>query len=483
MDQPFTRIEIFSRWTGFADPPSLTEKLTIRACDEKVLREVAVEERCDEIDVACVQEFAVALGRPVLPELTPTAFDQPIGVIRQHFESFCTDDSPSVLVRVTDMAGDVILLRSESQHAFMLPLQFIDPVTDSVQSTYDPRLSRTLAALMPKGFLNRERLADYGGMFQFDLERAHRSEALDAGTDDEKDLSCSSEDVTPDDQLDELEKRIHRLFSREESPEEFEEAEQSGNHSQRLFKRIPLKELAMLLERGADPNVADDAGQTTLMHAAFPPFNRERFDLLWKAGAKLETRRNDGLNGLHLACSGGEAETAAVWVAVGADVNAVATGGATPLMFGASWDNIVTMLLAHNAAVNTRDEDGYSALAYAVLKQKPIGAKSLLNSIRALLAAGADVGLLDKQGLSPIDHARRVLARVDLEKECLQAFMEARTTEERHQWEAARKQHVNCLEQYRLEHPEDEWLTNTDYDNRKLAIEIVELLTTAVRGD
>lgn len=485
MNQPLARtaiIEIFSQWTGFADPPSRSAKLTIRASSGRFLRDIAVEGDRDELDSECVQQFFAALNRPALPELTPSEFDQPFDAVRMHYGSVWTDDNPSLLVRVANSDGTTICLRSGSQHAFMLPFQFIDTKADSIRETYDPQLSRAISALMPESFLNRDRLADYGVMFQADLDRATQAETFSHTPADETEQTPVSGDESYQFQLDEIEARIHRLFSGEETPEEKAEAEQTGNHSQRLLKRIPFQELSDLLERGADPNAADDVGQTALMHAAFPPFQRERFEILVKAGADLEARGNDGVTGLQLACSGGMFEAVAAWVAAGADIEATTSHGTTSLMLGATWDDIVSLLLAHNATINAVDHDGHSALAYAVLRQSSIGAKRLLNSIRALLSAGADVRLPDKQGLTPIDHARRSLARVELQDEVRQAFANARTAEERRQALAAREQHARWLEQHRREHPEDEWLTKLDYDDHTLATEIVELLTAVAKG-
>jgi ankyrin repeat protein len=476
-----SRIEIYSCWCGFADPPSVTAKLTIEANAERFLREVAIDGPRDELQAECVQQFLVELERPVLSELTPTVFDQPFEAVSQHYNSITTDDSPAVLVQVTDRAGTVIQIRSESQHAFMLPLTIFDATHGSVQKTYDPQLSRSIAALMPESFLNRHRLADYGRMFQLDLEWAIRRETCNVTSAADSDrVGTTSEEISPERQFEEHEARLQRLFSREESSEEKAEAERTGDHSQRLLKRIPLDELTALLERGADPNVADDAGQTALMHAAFRPFDRERFERLVQAGANLEVRRTDGFNGLQLACSGGETESAAAWIAAGADVNVSTPHGATPLMLSASWDKIVKLLLAHNATVNAVDQDGHSALAYAVLRQNSVRAKRQLQAIQELLSAGANVSLSDGQGLTPLDHARRVLARVDLSNEVMQAFADSRAAEERRPSQSVRKQQTEWLEQHRRAYPEDESLIKDFLDNRTLASEVLELLDAAV---
>lgn len=59
---------------------------------------------------------------------------------------------PYLEVRITLWSGDEVCLKSRSNRSHMLPF-FQNGV-----ETYNPRLSRTLAAMIPKGFLNRKRL-------------------------------------------------------------------------------------------------------------------------------------------------------------------------------------------------------------------------------------------------------------------------------------------------------------------------------------
>jgi hypothetical protein len=59
---------------------------------------------------------------------------------------------PYLEVRIMLWSGDEVCLKSRSNRSYMLPF-FQNGI-----ETYNPRLSRTLAALIPKGFLNRKRL-------------------------------------------------------------------------------------------------------------------------------------------------------------------------------------------------------------------------------------------------------------------------------------------------------------------------------------
>jgi hypothetical protein len=395
------RVEVFTLWSGFA-------------------RERALEGDAGELPAAAVADVLAALGRPPVPRLDPRLFDLPEAVIRGHYGSIWTDDSPSHLVRVAFAGGRVVTVRADSQYAFMLPLEVEDSAGGSWE-TFDPALSRALAGLLPAGYPDADRLAGDSGMLAWDLEeyarrQAERSDGPVVASPPADGEAGAFADTAA------AEAELWRIFSREESPEAAAEAELAGQLSRRLLKRNSLEAVRDLLARGTDPSVADDVGQTALMHAAFPPFDAERFRLLAAAGADLEARRNDGLTGLHLACAGGEARAAAAWVEAGADVAARTPEGATPLMLGATWPAVVHALLAAGADVNAADADGHTALVYAIVRQSPVSARDVLEAVRELLKFGADTNAHDRAGMSPLIHARRVLAGADLELEVLRAF-------------------------------------------------------------
>jgi ankyrin repeat protein len=170
------------------------------------------------------------------------------------------------------------------------------------------------------------------------------------------------------------------------------------------------------------------------MRAAFPPFDREKFQALVEAGANLDARRKDGCTGLHLACAGGEENAVAAWIEAGADVNAQTPEGASALMLAAHLPDIGRRLIASGADVNTTDNDGHTALVYAILSESSHQKERRLEAITTLIAAGTDVNLRDRGGVTPLAHARGALRRVQLEEEVLYAFnpaARARTDRER----------------------------------------------------
>jgi hypothetical protein len=420
------QIVAYSLWSGFADPPLHAAKLTISLKEGRFVRERSLTGPSDDITSELVLQFLEALSRPPVPHLDPALFDIPESVVRSHFGSEWTDDHPEHLVRVTFSSGRVVTVRATSQKAFMLPLQVTDTATGTDYTTFDPRLSREIAALMPESYLEKERLGGRLWMLESDLEEFKRggdqpttplvtTTRPDVGDADEVPAEEGSSEVLDDE-------FFFRILHRAESPEEKGEARRTGKLSERLLKRMPLEDVRELLAEGANPSVADDVGQTALMHAAWPPFDRERFRLLVKAGANLEARRNDGMAGLHLACAGGETTAVEEWLRAGANVDARTPEGATPLMLAATWPDIVRRLLVAGAGVNAADPDGHTALTYAIFGQSWLQPENQFESMQTLIGAGGDVNRRDVAGLTPLGHAQQVLGRVRLDEEVLRAF-------------------------------------------------------------
>jgi len=82
-----------------------------------------------------------------------TRLDQAQDAFAQMFETSSLDDNPSMTIRVT-VDGKEIGVRSDSQYPFLLPWAGLD----EVRGGYNCHLSRSIADLLPKKFLNRQRL-------------------------------------------------------------------------------------------------------------------------------------------------------------------------------------------------------------------------------------------------------------------------------------------------------------------------------------
>ncbi len=409
------RIEIFTCWTGFADPPMRVAKLVVAHRGDHYSRHYVPGGDLVRIGTDCIRELLRALNRPHVPALELKLFDIPEPVLRSHFGSMWTDDSPSHLVVVSFSSGRKVSIRATTQHAFMLPLSITDDRNAVESLTYDPRLSKAIADLMPRGYLDKERLAGNSSMLEYDLREWNKDSAEQ--TAESARVPVMIDPAAMKEGFDE----VFRILNNEESPAEKAEAERTGKLSERLLRRITINDMQRLLARGADPCVSDDVGQTALMHAAYPPFDRDKFRLLVNAGANVDARRNDGFTGLHIASSGGEVRAVAEWLQAGADVHARAPHDATALTHGASWSEIVRLLLDAGAPVNAVDQDGHSAIVYAILKQCRVQPDQQILAMKMLLEAGADINRADHAGLTSREHARQMLARTRLEDEVVRA--------------------------------------------------------------
>lgn len=115
-----------------------------------------------------------------------------------------------------------------------------------------------------------------------------------------------------------------------------------------------------------------------------------------------------GVTPLHAAALNGNIRLAELLIAKGADVNAKAVGGNTPLhlLASLSWDSFVdnvndlaALLIAKGANVNVRNEQGLTPLHAAAMSRNP-------DVAGLLLAKGANVNAKDDNGSTPLDFAK-----------------------------------------------------------------------------
>ncbi len=122
------------------------------------------------LDVGRIRVDANALRREgeivakQLPPQTARRFIERLGdpanlphLVHAMVASRWSDDEPSVNVTITLHGGKNIEVSTQSQSPLMLPWHVVHG--DRGEHSYDPALSRAVAALLPAGFLNRERLA------------------------------------------------------------------------------------------------------------------------------------------------------------------------------------------------------------------------------------------------------------------------------------------------------------------------------------
>jgi hypothetical protein len=157
-----------------------------------------------------------------------------------------------------------------------------------------------------------------------------------------------------------------------------------------------------LLECGADPDVCDSDQCSVLQRAASEGY-LEIAKLLIRYCANRLHRDNDDFTLLHWAVFSNDPHILELGYVHALGVDPVDVDGRTPLTWAASEDWLESMkwLLARSATTNFADNDGWTALHYAVASGRSI-------ALRTLLSAGADRYLQSKIGETPRDLAQRL---------------------------------------------------------------------------
>jgi len=140
-----------------------------------------------------------------------------------------------------------------------------------------------------------------------------------------------------------------------------------------------------LIETGADVNTKGDYGETPLT-LALANGNVSLTARLLKAGADPKATRWNGETALMIAANAGSVEEVKLLLDAGLDVNAAESEkGQNALMWAAAegHPDVVDLLIQKGANVNAATKSGFTALAFATMKND--GA-----SVRLLVKAGAD---------------------------------------------------------------------------------------------
>lgn len=182
----------------------------------------------------------------------------------------------------------------------------------------------------------------------------------------------------------------------------------------------------LLIDNGAIVTLSDDKGMTPLHYAC----TGSMCHMLTEKGADIHARDQRGWTPLHYDSNWGRLSAIQYLVENGADSEARDNEGRTPLMLACTnaYHTVAEYLINQNANLSATDNQGRTPLHWAVMKNED-QIRTLLNGQRAgdgqsqdavdrhyskigdtvklLLAHGADVAAADKHGLIPLDYAAK----------------------------------------------------------------------------
>ena len=174
----------------------------------------------------------------------------------------------------------------------------------------------------------------------------------------------------------------------------------SADPADRFYQAVRNDDLVALARLSANTgvNIRDVRGATPLMYAsAFGTFRH--MQLLLRQGADVNAINSFG--GTALICAQGDFAKSKLLLEHGARVNLSSRSGFTPLMAAALRDrnaNLIRLLLQKGADAKAADARHLTALTLS-------STKGDVESMRLLIAAGADVDLPGPQGIPPLGAA------------------------------------------------------------------------------
>ncbi|HPO18495.1 MAG TPA: ankyrin repeat domain-containing protein [Rubrivivax sp.] len=164
--------------------------------------------------------------------------------------------------------------------------------------------------------------------------------------------------------------------------------------------------IARLLAAGAEPNPRDGNGRTPLHVAAFAR-QRDAIRALAKGGAGLGALDHDRYDALTIAAVADDEATLALLLQLGASARLVTSrydGSALIAAAHLGHDGVVRQLIAAGAPLDHVNNLHWTALIEAIVLGD--GGPRHVATLEALLDAGADTQLADRQGRTPLVLAR-----------------------------------------------------------------------------
>ena len=136
---------------------------------------------------------------------------------------------------------------------------------------------------------------------------------------------------------------------------------------------------------GKDIDATASPASSSALHIAAECGNLDSIDTLLQAGANLHLIDANGQSAIGIAINAGRSDVVNFLLHQGANVNAMCDGTHTPLTLATTLSlDMVRMLIAEGADVNTRDAKGISALTWAARQ-------NCIERVRLLVEHGANV--------------------------------------------------------------------------------------------
>lgn len=187
-------------------------------------------------------------------------------------------------------------------------------------------------------------------------------------------------------------------------PSPAEAAAYTGLHA--AAHKGEVAQIAKLAASGARLDARDAHGRTPVHVAAFAR-QREAIRALASAGAKLELLENDRYDAITIAAVAGDEETLRTLIALGASAKLVTSRyDGTALIAAAHLGHagVVKQLIAAGAPLDHVNNLHWTALIESIVLGD--GGPRHVQTLRALVAAGASTKLADRHGQTPLKLAR-----------------------------------------------------------------------------
>lgn len=172
-------------------------------------------------------------------------------------------------------------------------------------------------------------------------------------------------------------------------------------------ERGETEQVLDLLKQGAEINAQDEQGRTPIMRATYAQ-QAETVDALIRAGTDINIRDNNLANPLLYASAEGLLDIVKLALGARADTRFTNRYGGVSLIPAAERGHVEVvreLLTRSDVEVNHVNNLGWTALLEAVI----LGEGKLAHQqiVQLLVDHGADVQMADKDGVTPLQHARR----------------------------------------------------------------------------